>query len=82
MGIAVTQWSLGGEMDRTLAWNARDVGSIPALGATRMTLDVPSLHFESVGDESARVTCHVQKCLAVKDNFTEMRLTSAPRYPS
>ena len=28
----VISWRLGGEMVSTLGWNARDVGSIPALG--------------------------------------------------
>ena len=32
VGRVVTSGSLGGVMVRTLAWNARDVGSIPALG--------------------------------------------------
>ena len=46
----VTSESLGGVRFRTLAWNARDVGSIPALGAifpifmTPTTVDKVSTH--------------------------------------
>ena len=42
MGSVVTSRSISGEMVITLAQNARDVGSIPTLGATFPTLITPT----------------------------------------
>ena len=42
MGRVVTSGSLCGEVIRTLVWNARDVGLIPALGAMFLIFVTPT----------------------------------------
>ena len=42
--MAMTSRSLSGKMIRTLAWNLRDVGSIPVLGTLFPIFTPPPLH--------------------------------------